>query len=222
MDARAVTSSSASTVADDARSPAMTQAGMILGTAAYMAPEQARGQDRRQTRRHLGVWRRRLRDADRTSSVRGHDISITLASVMMEPSGRPARGDTASSAPAVCKRHPKRGLRGHRRRDASIAGPAEVRTIPRRDAYRSTSAAAGRRGDARTGRRVIDADVIDPIWLFLSLIPGGDRVRAVRVRQEAPRALGASSPPASCFMVYPYFTPSVAALSAVGVALGCR
>ena len=51
-------------------SPA-TRAGVILGTAAYMAPEQAQRQAGRQARRHLGVRLRALRDADRPAGVRG-------------------------------------------------------------------------------------------------------------------------------------------------------
>ena len=43
----------------------MTGVGMLLGTAAYMSPEQAKGQAGRQAQRHLGVRLRALRDADR-------------------------------------------------------------------------------------------------------------------------------------------------------------
>ena len=43
--------------------------GMILGTAAYMSPEQATRQGRGQAGRHLGVWLRALRDADGPACV---------------------------------------------------------------------------------------------------------------------------------------------------------
>ena len=64
--------------------PAMTQAGMILGTAAYMAPEQARGKtvDKRADIWAFGVVVFEMLTGRRAFG--GGDISITLASVMMQ------------------------------------------------------------------------------------------------------------------------------------------
>jgi hypothetical protein len=74
--------------------PAMTHAGIILGTAAYMSPEQARGKpvDRRADIWAFGVVLFEMLTGRR--AFEGDDISITLAAVIMkEPEWRalPAR-----------------------------------------------------------------------------------------------------------------------------------
>jgi serine/threonine protein kinase len=62
--------------------PAMTQAGIILGTAAYMSPEQARGKtaDRRADIWAFGVVLFEMLTGRR--AFEGNDISVTLASVL--------------------------------------------------------------------------------------------------------------------------------------------
>ncbi len=62
--------------------PAMTQAGMILGTAAYMSPGAGEGTRGRQAQRRVGVRVRALRDGNRPAGVPGDDVADTLASVL--------------------------------------------------------------------------------------------------------------------------------------------
>jgi hypothetical protein len=67
-------------------------------------------------------------------------------------------------------------------------------------------------------RRIIDPMSASPLWLFLSLIPGGvGFVLFVYGKKQARWGLVAAG---IVFMVYPYFTETIAALVGVGLLLG--
>ncbi len=86
--AKALGPEGASATADTMHSPTLTahatQMGMIIGTAAYMAPEQARGRavDRRADIWAFGVVLYEMLSGQR--AFEGEDISITLANVMKD------------------------------------------------------------------------------------------------------------------------------------------
>jgi hypothetical protein len=66
--------------------------------------------------------------------------------------------------------------------------------------------------------RIIDPMVLDPLWIFLSLIPGGvGFVLFVYGKKQGRWFLVVAG---LVFMIYPYFTESVVALIGVGAVLG--
>jgi serine/threonine-protein kinase len=80
----AVASSSGMSLSPTITTPAMTQAGVLLGTAAYMSPEQARGKvaDKRADIWAFGAVLFEMLTAQRAFA--GDDLSMTLAAVVMK------------------------------------------------------------------------------------------------------------------------------------------
>ena len=102
---------------------AATQAGIILGTAAYMAPEQARGKaaDKRADIWAFGVVLYEMLAGHR--AFEGDDISITLASVMMK---EPDWAALPTATPSGLRRLLRRCLEKDPRRRLQAIGEARV------------------------------------------------------------------------------------------------
>ena len=127
-------------------SPAMTQAGMLLGTAAYMSPEQARGKpvDKRADIWAFGCVLYELLTG--TRAFEGETVSDTLAAVLRsEPDWTRLPPDTPASFTALLRhcltRDPKARLRdiGDARRElaADAAGHGGMAAPPQATASRA-------------------------------------------------------------------------------------
>jgi serine/threonine protein kinase len=109
---------------------AMTQAGMLLGTAAYMSPEQARGKtaDKRADIRAYGVILYELLTG-RHPYGDGETVTDILAAIVR--SGQPS---VPGRAVLVCRR----------RLDLLLDAYAALARAPRRDGFRSSSRVSSR------------------------------------------------------------------------------
>jgi serine/threonine protein kinase len=119
--------------------PAMTQAGMILGSAAYMSPEQAKGRaaDRRSDVWAFGVVLYEMLTGQR--AFKGEDVSDTLAFILTrEPDWTALPADT----PPLIRRLLRRCLEKERKRRLDSAADARLEIEEAMTASSAVEAAA--------------------------------------------------------------------------------
>ena len=130
--------------------PAMTQAGMVLGTAAYMSPEQARGID---VDKRTDLWAFGVVLWEMLTGARlfeGATVSDALAAVLR---AEPPWATLPTSTPAGIKRLLRRCLEKDRKRrlDSALAGRLEIEeTLTAVPAIEDGAVAAAQPSAART------------------------------------------------------------------------
>ena len=155
-----------------------TQLGLIVGTAAYMSPEQARGKavDRRADMWAFGVVLYEMLSG--TRAFQGDDVSITLASVLKDDVNWKA---LPAGLPPPILRLLRRCLQKDPKRRLTAAADARI------ELEDAASPASDDRRDA----------VPAPLPSWRRLLPWGIAFAAVLIAATADRIVGALAPLAS-------------------------
>jgi len=146
----AKSSSPSASLSPTITTPAMTQAGMVLGTAAYMSPEQARGID---VDKRTDLWAFGVVLWEMLTGARlfeGATVSDALAAVLR---AEPPWATLPTSTPAGIKRLLRRCLEKDRKRrlDSALAGRLEIEeTLTAVPAIEDGAVAAAQPSAART------------------------------------------------------------------------